>query len=71
VVEARNSDGEFFTPERLAEFVTRQAADRRPLAETLRRLSLAILAYQQGALQETATTVMIERPTAQAPRSTP
>jgi len=60
VVEARDSDGEFFAPERLAEFVTRQAADARPLAETLRRLNLAILEHQQGELQDDATTVMVE-----------
>jgi serine phosphatase RsbU (regulator of sigma subunit) len=60
VVEARNGDGEFFGTERLVEFVTRQAADRRPVAETLRRLNLAILNHQHGALQDDATTVMVE-----------
>src|SRR5436305_669984 len=60
VIVARDSQGDFFTPERLADFVTRQAADRRPLSETLRRLNLAILSHQQGALQDDATTVMVE-----------
>jgi phosphoserine phosphatase RsbU/P len=71
VVEARNSDGDFFTTERLTEFLTRQEADGRPLAETLRRLSLAILNHQLGELQDDATTVMVEWRTDQAERSTP
>jgi serine phosphatase RsbU (regulator of sigma subunit) len=71
VVEARDEDGEFFTVERLTEFLTRQAADQRPLAETLRRLNLAILAHQQGALQDDATTVMVEWHTGQGERSVP
>jgi phosphoserine phosphatase RsbU/P len=69
VVEARDSDGQFFSVERLTEFLIRQEADRRPLAETLRRLNLAILAHQQGALQDDATTVMVEWQTEQGERS--
>ena len=70
VVEARDSDGEFFSPERLAQFVTRQAADDRPLAETLRRLNLAVLEHQGGKLQDDATTVMVEWRTTEAELST-
>lgn len=38
VVEARDAVGQFFGTERLVGFVSRQAADGRPAAETLRRL---------------------------------
>lgn len=60
VVEARSEAGEFFGTERLVEFVTRQVADGRPVAETLRRLNHAILGHQVGALQDDATTVIVE-----------
>ena len=71
VVEARDADGVFFGIERLAEFVIRQDAARRPAAETLRRLNHAILAHQEGALQDDATTVLVEWLTDQPDRSTP
>ena len=60
VVEARDEHGEFFTPERLAAFVDRESSGGRPIAETLRRLNLAILEHQHGLLQDDATTVMVE-----------
>lgn len=60
VVEARDEHGEFFEPERLAAFVDRESSEGRPIAETLRRLNLAILAHQHGLLQDDATTVMVE-----------
>jgi sigma-B regulation protein RsbU (phosphoserine phosphatase) len=60
VSEARNAEGEFFGTDRLVEFTSRQAADGRPAAETLRRLKHAILEYQEGSLQDDATTVMVE-----------
>ena len=71
VVEARNADGVFFGVERLVELVIRQDAARRPVAETLRRLNHAILAHQEGALQDDATTVLVEWLTDQPDRSTP
>ena len=71
VVEARNADGVFFGTERLAELVIRQDAAQRPAAETLRRLNHAILAHQEGALQDDATTVLVEWRTDQPSRSTP
>lgn len=70
VVEARAEDGTFFGTERLAAFVTRQAADERPVAESLRRLNLAVLAHQQGTLQDDATTVIVEWRSAQPAAST-
>lgn len=60
VVEARDTQGEYFGVQRLAEFVIRQFADGRPVAETLRRLNRAILEHQQGVLQDDATTVIVE-----------
>ncbi len=60
VVEARDAAGEFFGAERLVEFVAREAAAGRPVAETLRRLNHAILDHQEGTLQDDATTVIVE-----------
>jgi serine phosphatase RsbU (regulator of sigma subunit) len=60
VTEARNSEGEFFGIDRLAALTGRQSADRRPAAETLRRLNQAVLAHQHGKLQDDATTVLLE-----------
>ena len=71
MVEARNADGVFFGVERLAELVIRQNAAQRPAAETLRRLNHTILAHQDGALQDDATTVLVEWLTDQPDRSTP
>lgn len=59
VTEARDTAGEFFGTDRLVEFTSRQAAAGRAAAETRRRLNRAILAYQDGALQDDATTVMV------------
>ncbi len=60
VTEARDADGEFFGVDRLEDFLTREAADDRPVAETLRRLNLAVLRHQHGQLQDDASTVILE-----------
>jgi hypothetical protein len=60
VVDARDASGEFFGTERLVDFVTKEAASGRPAPETLRRLTLAILTYQGGELQDDATTLLVE-----------
>lgn len=60
VTEARDADGDFFGTDRLENFLTREAADARPVAETLRRLNLAVLRHQHGRLQDDATTVILE-----------
>jgi serine phosphatase RsbU (regulator of sigma subunit) len=70
VPEARDEDGTFFGTQRLVEFVARQSAAGRPAAETMRRLSQAILAHQAGSLQDDATTVMVEWLTPEAELST-
>ena len=71
VVEARDAAGAFFGPERLVDFVGRQASGARPVAETLRRLNLAILDHQEGTMQDDATTVIVEWLTDEPARSTP
>lgn len=60
VEEARSVSGEFFGTRRLVDFVTRESTAGLSAAETLRRLNLAILDYQEGKLQDDATTVLIE-----------
>jgi serine phosphatase RsbU (regulator of sigma subunit) len=60
VPEARLSDGSFFTIERLAEFIERQAAAGYATPETLRRLRHAILDHQHGKLQDDATALLVE-----------
>ena len=71
VVEARDAAGEFFGVDRLAELVVREDAARRPVAETLRRLTHAVLAHQEGRLQDDATTVLVEWLTDEPDRSAP
>jgi serine phosphatase RsbU (regulator of sigma subunit) len=60
VIEARTETGEFFTADRLAEFLEREAADGRPTPETLRRLRHAILTHHDGHLQDDATALLVE-----------
>ncbi len=60
VVEARSAEGAFFGVDRLVEMITRASASGTPAPETMRRLSHAILDYQEGALQDDATIVVVE-----------
>lgn len=60
VIEARTSTGEFFTAERLAEFLEHEAAGWLPAPETLRRLRRAIIGHQDGLLQDDATALLFE-----------
>jgi serine phosphatase RsbU (regulator of sigma subunit) len=60
LVEARDADGGFFTVERLAEFLEREAAAGLPAPETLRRLRHAVLGYQNGQLQDDATALLVD-----------
>ncbi len=71
VTEARSADGEFFGVERLTDLVGRQAVAGQPAPETMRRLMHAILAYQDGGLQDDATTMLVEWRTAGAEQITP
>jgi len=60
VAEARTQDGEFFGPERLADFASRELASGLPTPEVLRRLQQAILRHQDGHLQDDATAVLVQ-----------
>jgi hypothetical protein len=60
VIEARSATGELFGVDRLADLVAREAAAGRPAPETMRRLMHAILNHQAGALQDDATTMLVE-----------
>lgn len=71
VVEARDTDGEFFGVERLADLVAREAGAGQPAPETMRRLMHAILDHQAGALQDDATMMLVEWQAGGAQRVTP
>ena len=60
VVEARSTEGEFFGTDRLVDLLVRQESRRQTPPETLRRLVIAVLEHQQGALQDDATLLMLE-----------
>jgi serine phosphatase RsbU (regulator of sigma subunit) len=59
VVEARRL-GQFFTEERLADFLVRESASGLDGAEVLRRLIKAVLEHQHGVLQDDATILLLE-----------
>jgi serine phosphatase RsbU (regulator of sigma subunit) len=59
VVEARYH-GEFFTEERLADFVERESASGHSPPEVLRRLIRGVLDHQHGRLQDDATIMLLE-----------
>jgi serine phosphatase RsbU (regulator of sigma subunit) len=71
VVEARDTEGEFFGTDRLADLVTREAAAGQPAPETMRRLMHGILDHQAGALQDDATTMLVEWRAGGAERARP
>jgi len=59
VVEARRR-GQFFSEERLADFVVRVSAAGQAAPEVLRRLIGAVLEHQDGVLQDDATVLLLE-----------
>jgi serine phosphatase RsbU (regulator of sigma subunit) len=59
VVEARRK-GQFFSDERLADFVVRASASGHAGPEVLRRLIKAVLDHQDGVLQDDATVMLLE-----------
>ena len=71
VTEARDTEGQFFGIERLADLVSRRAVDGQPAPETMRRLMHTILDHQDGALQDDATTMLVEWQGGGAERVTP
>ena len=58
VTEARDHDGEFFGEQRLRDFLEREAAAGHPPPETARRLVKAVLAHQNGVLQDDASVLL-------------
>jgi Stage II sporulation protein E (SpoIIE) len=66
VVEARRH-GEFFTEERLADFVVRESASGHSPPEVLRRLIRGVLDHQRGKLQDDATIMLVQWNAAAAP----
>ena len=60
VVEARSGAGEFFGTGRLIDLLVREESLQQPPPETLRRLIVAVLDHQQGALQDDATLLLLE-----------
>ena len=70
VTEARTED-DFFGLDRLVDYLTRAVADHLSAPETMRRLVRAILAHQNGCLQDDATAVLIEWQPSAAPTAEP
>jgi serine phosphatase RsbU (regulator of sigma subunit) len=60
VIETRSVEGEEFGVSRLADFLVRATLDRVSPAETVRRLSASILAYNGGVLNDDATLLLID-----------
>ncbi|MGY1605357.1 PP2C family protein-serine/threonine phosphatase [Geodermatophilus sp. SYSU D00815] len=58
VTEARDASGAWFGEERLVDFLRRAAAAGQPPPETVRRLTRAVLAHQEGQLQDDATILL-------------
>lgn len=58
ITEARDASGAFFGDDRLADFLQRAAAAGHPPPETARRLAHAVLAHQDGQLQDDATVLL-------------
>jgi serine phosphatase RsbU (regulator of sigma subunit) len=59
IIEARSSDGVDFGLERLERFLLRAFADQLSPAETLRRLSNAVLDHHGGVLRDDASTLLV------------
>jgi phosphoserine phosphatase RsbU/P len=64
ITEARDDTGQFFGLERLIDIVERCAADQQNAAESLRRVTHAVMDHQDNALQDDATIVVVQWKTA-------
>jgi serine phosphatase RsbU (regulator of sigma subunit) len=60
IIEARSPRGTLFGLDRLTDLVISNTAQGMPAPETLRRLTHAILDYQQGRLTDDATILFVE-----------
>ena len=58
ITEARDASGAWFGERRLTEFLTRAIAAGQPPAETVRRLTSAVLKHQGGLLQDDASVLL-------------
>jgi Stage II sporulation protein E (SpoIIE) len=58
ITEARDRNGDLFGETRLTDFLEREAAAEHPPPETARRLIKAVLAHQNGALQDDASVLL-------------
>src|SRR5918998_1363349 len=58
ITKARNHTGEHFGQTRLIDFLEREAAASHPPPETVRRLTHAVMAHQNGPLQDDATILL-------------
>jgi serine phosphatase RsbU (regulator of sigma subunit) len=58
ITEARDATGAWFGEERLVEFLTHEIAAGQPPPETVRRLTQAVLAHQNGELQDDASILL-------------
>jgi Stage II sporulation protein E (SpoIIE) len=58
ITEARNHTGDHFGQTRLIDFLEREAAAAHPPPETVRRLTQAVMAHQDGLLQDDATILL-------------
>jgi serine phosphatase RsbU (regulator of sigma subunit) len=71
VTEARDEHGDPFGLDRLADFVVRADAAGEPMAETMRRLSRSVLAYNHGQMRDDATHMLVGWLTAHPTRLLP
>ena len=60
IPEARDSDGRYFGEERLVDLLRREILSGNSAAETVRRLSRAIMKHQGGELQDDATVLLLQ-----------
>jgi hypothetical protein len=60
ITEARDGEGGFFGVDRLIDLAERHSSGGLPAAETLRRLSRAVLEHQEGSLADDATLLLVE-----------
>jgi serine phosphatase RsbU (regulator of sigma subunit) len=58
ITEGRNGSGAWFGEERLVDFLSQALAAGRPPPETVRRLSHAVVAHQDGLLQDDASILL-------------
>ncbi|SFF32382.1 PP2C family protein-serine/threonine phosphatase [Blastococcus tunisiensis] len=58
IAEARDASGAWFGEDRLMDFLSREIAAGQPPAETVRRLTQAVLRHQGGLLQDDATVLL-------------